>query len=458
MERLSVWLSALSVVSFAALPAHAVDLVESWQAALQNDREFAVARAASLTAQPRRDQASALWLPRVMLTATGGVATSETQTQGAQFETPTFGQSNNVAFNTSVNGGTLGRWAVTAQQPIYNPERRVQQQQLDLSASLAELEWQSAQQALILRTAARYFDVALAQESVRVLKQQREAVERATAEAQDRFKAGSSPVTDTHEARARLAHIRAQVLSAESELKIKQGLLADSTGLPLASLSTRLPRAQAGALPPRALEAWLDEATSRNPQLLMQQLAAELAKVDAQKYSVSSSAAIDLVAQAGRERLSGSGDFGNASNSATNHMLGIQLSVPLFTGGYRSAREDEALRLADKAQAEAERTRQDVAQQTRAAWLGLQVGTERVQALDEALKAGTSRRDATQVGHQIGDRTLLDVLNAQNDTALTGLALSQARVALLLDRLRLAALAGQLDASALQAVNQDLED
>ncbi|MBT9525704.1 MAG: TolC family protein [Rhizobacter sp.] len=458
MKRQALWLSTLAVAVLAAQPAFALDLVESWQAALQHDREFAVARAASLTAQPRRDQANALWRPRVMLTATGGVASNETQTQGAQFETPTFGRSNDVAFSTSVTSGTLGRWAVTAQQPLYNPERRAQQQQLDLSANLAELEWQAAQQALILRTASRYFDVALAQESVRVLQQQREAVERATTEAQDRFKMGASPITDTHEAQARLAGIRAQVLAAESDLKIKQGLLADSTGLPATSLSTRLPRAQGGTQPMRALEAWLDDTTTRNPQLRMQQLAADLAQADAKKYSLRSSASVDLVAQAGRERLSGSGDFGNASNTATNRMVGIQLSVPLFTGGYRSARETEALRLADKAQAEAERTRQDVAQQTRATWLGLQVGAERVQALDEALKAGTSRRDATQVGRQVGDRTTLDVLNAQNDTAQARLAVSQARVALLLDRLRLAALAGQLDASALQAVNQDLGD
>ena len=458
MRRQALWLSTLTAALLATSPAFALDLVESWQAAIQHDREFAVARAASLTAQPRRDQANALWRPRVTLTATGGVASSETQTQGAQFETPAFGRSNDVAFSTSVNNGTLGRWAVTAQQPLYNPERRAQQHQLDLSANLAELEWQAAQQSLILRTAARYFDVALAQETVRVLQQQRDAVERATTEAQDRFKMGSSPVTDTHEAQARLAGIRAQVLAAESDLKIKQGLLADSTGLPAAGLSTRLPRAQANIQAQRALEVWLDDTTARNPQLRMQLLAADMAQADAKKYSLRSSASVDLVAQAGRERLSGSGDFGNASNTATNRMVGLQLSVPLFTGGYRSARETEALRLADKAQAEAERTRQEVAQQTRAAWLGLQVGAERVQALDEALKAGTSRRDATQVGRQVGDRTTLDVLNAQNDTAQARLAVSQARVALLLDRLRLAALAGQLDASALQAVNQDLED
>lgn len=182
MKRQALWPSTLAAALLATQPAFALDLVESWQAALQHDREFAVARAASLTAQPRRDQANALWRPRVMLTATGGVAANATQTQGAQFETPAFGQSNNVAFSTSVNSGTLGRWAVTAQQPLYNPERRVQQQQLDLSAHLADLEWQAAQQTLILRTASRYFDVALAQETVRVLHQQRDAVERAPQE------------------------------------------------------------------------------------------------------------------------------------------------------------------------------------------------------------------------------------------------------------------------------------
>lgn len=200
MKPISLIVCALSATVLALQPAHAADLLEAWQAAQQHDREFAVARAASLTAQPRRDQAGALWRPRVMLSATGGIAGNDTQTRGAQFETPAFGQSNDVAFSTSVSNGTLGRWAVSAQQPLYNPERRAQQQQLGLSADLAELEWQAAQQSLILRTASRYFDVALAQETVRVLRQQLDAAQRASTEAQDRFKLGSSPITDTHEA------------------------------------------------------------------------------------------------------------------------------------------------------------------------------------------------------------------------------------------------------------------
>jgi outer membrane protein len=74
-------------------------------------------------------------------------------------------------------------------------------------------------------------------------------------------------------------------------------------------------------------------------------------------------------------------------------MIGVQIIVPLYTGGYRSARQEEALHLADKARADADRTRQQVALQTRAAWLRLTVGAGRIVALAEALRA--NRADST---------------------------------------------------------------
>jgi outer membrane protein len=130
--------------------------------------------------------------------------------------------------------------------------------------------------------------------------------------------------------------------------------------------------------------------------------------------------------------------------------------VPLFTGGYRGAKEVEAQRLADKATAELDRIRQQVAQQVRATWLGLNVGAERVRSLDEALVASLSRTGATQTGRDVGQRTTLDLLNAESDAAAARLAQAQGRVALLLDRLRLAALVGQLDEGALRAANAEL--
>lgn len=437
--------------------AHAADLIQVLQAAEQRDMDYAVARAAHEAALPRRDQATALWLPRVNASASAGYASRDTETRGAQFSAPGFGVSNNVNFNTSVNGGTAGRWAITASQPVYNPERRAQQQLLGLSVDLADLEWQTARQSLMMRTAQRYFDLALAEESLRVLKRQLDAVQQASDEAKDRFKLGATPVTDTYETGARLAGIRAQVLAAESEVQLKRNLLADATGMPVATLSTRLPAGRSADAQPRPLEAWLADAQAGNPDIRIHDLAFEVAKREAAKFSLQSSVAVDVVAQASREQLNGSGDFGSASNKGTDRMIGVQASVPLFTGGYRSAKQDEALRLADKAATEADRSRQTAAQQVRSAWLGLSVGAERVHALADGVKASEERRNATHLGHHVGQRTTLDLLNAENDTAAARLALVQARAGLLMDRLRLAALVGKLDDDAWGSVNEDLE-
>jgi hypothetical protein len=89
-------------------------------AAALNDKDLAVTRAARAAAQLLRDQAAALWRPRVGLTATAGVASAESDSRGAQFSAPAFGTSSGVGFSTSVNGGA-GRWSVTASQPCTTP-------------------------------------------------------------------------------------------------------------------------------------------------------------------------------------------------------------------------------------------------------------------------------------------------------------------------------------------------
>ena len=461
--RLALLALAGAAVASAASVAGATDLLQAWQAAEQHDRGHAVARAAHATAQPRRDQAAALWRPNVALTATAGVGTHDSDVRGAQFAAPGLGTSNGVDFSTSVQGGTATRWALQASQPLYNPQRRAQQQQLGTQAEQAELQWQAAQQALVLRTAQRYFDVAVAQEALAVLALQLQAVQRMSTEAQDRYDLGSAPITDTHEARARLAALRAQQLAAQSELDVKRRLLADSTGLAGAALAVQLPASGsttangAAPLPPvRALAVWQQDAASANPDIRLQALAVDSARAEVLKHSRRAAPTLDLVAQAGQERLQGSGDFGRARNKSLNAMVGVQLNVPLWSGGMRSAKEGEALALQAQAEAQLEATREQVAQQVHAAHLGLSVGAERVQALTENLAASEARQGATRLGQDVGDRTLLDLLNAENDSAAARLSLAQARSQLLLDRLRLAQLAGQLNEDTLRTVNQAL--
>ncbi|HRO59160.1 MAG TPA: TolC family protein [Burkholderiaceae bacterium] len=448
-------LSVAAAAALASQPAAALGLFEAWQAAQRNDREFAVARAAHEAAQPRLNQGAALWRPEVLLSAAAGLGTNENEARGAQFSTPAFGRSNDVAFDTSVTNGTVHRWTVSARQPLYNPARRSQQQELLLSVDLAGVEWQAAVQSLRLRTAERYFGLAVAAETLRVLRAQSEAIGRATTEAQDRYRMGAAPVTDTHEAKARLAAATAQVLAAQRSLQLARTALSDSTGIPVASIAARLPgpRTMGASMP---LVQWLERSAQGNPAIASQAMRVELAKQEAVRHSARAATSVDLVAQAGRERLSGSGDFGSARNSSRNELIGVQVTVPLYTGGLRDAKHEEALRRVEQARAELQRIGEQVAQQTHSAWLGLEVGVARVAALEDALEASEARLDMTQLGVEIGDRTTLDRLNAENETTSARLALVEARVTLLMDRLRLAALAGQLDDSAMQSVDAEL--
>jgi outer membrane protein len=456
MKHTLLRLALLALLGGAA-QARAADLVDAWRAAQANDPEFVAAQAAREAGAARREQGAALWRPTVQLSGAAGWGESNTSTNGAYFSAPGFGATDGVNFDTSVNSGSTWRWSVHAKQPLYNRERDASKRQLELAADAAELEWLASQQTLMLRTVERYFDAALAAESLRVLRRQEEAVLKALAETRDRFKLGDAPVTDTHEAQARAEALHAEVLAAESALELKRAALADVTGWSAAELgSLALP----GGIAPQDLAplgVWLADAKAGNLQLKMLAASTESARQEATKHAAMAAPMVDLVAMAAQDRLSGNGDFGSAWNSQNNAMVGVQLTIPLYTGGMRSAREVEATRLAAKASADADRQAQQVAQGTRGAWLGLSVGASRLKALEEALRASRSRLDATRLGRQVGDRTTLELLNAENDASAAELAVIQARVTLLLDRLRLLAFAGKLDEAQLQLANASLQ-
>ncbi|MBN8510367.1 MAG: TolC family protein, partial [Burkholderiales bacterium] len=362
---------------------HAADLLDAWRAAQAHDPEFVAAQAARDAGAARREQGAALWRPNLQFSGAAGWGSNDTSTQGARFAAPGFGTVDGANFDTSISSGSLWRWSLQARQPLFNRERDANRRQLEISADVAELEWQATQQVLMLRAVERYFDAALAAENLRVLLRQEEAVQKALAESRDRYRLGDAPVTDTHEAAARAEAVRAEVIAAESALELKRAALADITGWSPAELAALPLPTGAQSQPLLPLAQWLADAKAGNLQLKMLAAATEAARQEAARHAAAAAPSVDLVAMAGQDRLSGNGDYGSAGNAQTNAMVGVQLTVPLYTGGMRSAREREALRLADKAAADAERQAQQIAQGTRAAWLGTTVGASRLKALEE---------------------------------------------------------------------------
>jgi len=450
-------LIVLLVPMIAVTSASATDLMEVWRAAQLHDLDYNAAISEHKAGLSKQDEASSLWRPTVQLTGTAGKMTSNTETQGAQFSAPApLGMSNGVAFNTSVSNGNLERWAVSAKQPLINSDRLAQNRQLNLNVEASDLEWQVARQSLILRSAERYFDVVMAQESLQVLRRQAESIKQSLGEIKARFQLGDVPITDTHEAMARMETVEAGLISAESELQLKLAALSDATGIPPEKLTVMKPT---GELPSagKNLNEWLNEVSQNNPELRMSQTRLEIAREESTRYGALASPTLDLVGEISHDHLSGSGDFGAASNTGRNALLGVQLTIPLYTGGYRNARQNESVALAEKCMNEYDRARQRVALQTRSVWLGLTSGISRVTALAASLKSSEARLAATRLGNKVGDRTTLDVLNAENDAANARLYWMQARIAQAMDRLRLDALAGKLEEGQLHMINGILQ-
>ena len=452
LKRLS---GALLAAALFVPSAQALDLLQTWEQARQHDPQMQVVQATRSSVQAYEAQAQSLWRPVVMGSATVGAMSSETLTTGAQFavgiQPPMPG-----SFATSARAALSTRWSLQAKQPLYSPERQAQQAQLQQAAGVAEWRADLVQQQFMLLTVQRYFNVLLAERQLQVLKSQHVAVQRSLTEAQDRFAIGDLPVTDTHEAAARASGLQAQWLAADSELQMARQVLAESTRLPTETLKPLTPKAAESAAASPPLDQVLAQVREANTGLRLKKAQWDVARHEVKKHQARGGITLDLVAQAGRDRLSGDGDFGPASNTQSQQMVGLSLNVPLYTGGYRSAKLQEAVSAQAQAEAEYELTVQQTLQQARSVWLALQTGPARLSALQAAWKASTARLDATRLGRQVGDRTTLDLLQAQNDAAQSELAWLRAQTELLQTRLQLDALTGSLSVQSLQGLNAQL--
>jgi outer membrane protein len=134
----------------------------------------------------------------------------------------------------------------------------------------------------------------------------------------------------------------------------------------------------------------------------------------------------------------------------------VQLNMPLFQGGVVNSRWREAEANRERARQELENARRNVAQQVRLSYLGVVSGVAQVQALQQALTSGESLLQASKLGQEVGVRTNLDVLNAQQQLFATRRDLYQAQYNYLLNQLHLKQATGTLGEADLSKVNQVL--
>lgn len=436
-------LSKISVTVLLALgvQAHALgaDLLDVYHEAQGQDAVFAAARSAQQAGREKLTQGRANMLPSVNLTASSTYYDNQ-----IDFATG----SRQLNYNSSGAG-------VTLVQPLFRQQNWLAYTESELQVAISDAQFLQAEQDLILRVAQAYFDVLIAQDSVQLAETQKQSIAEQLQQARRNFEVGTATITDTYEAQARFDLTNAQLISAQSNLEIKQRSLQQISNSKLGVLKPIGTELKLDVPQPVEISKWVEAAQQHSLQVVLAQAAAELAEKEVDRNRGGHYPTLDLVANVSKTSANG-GTFTGAGYGAadtTSKSVGVQLNMPLFQGGATQSKWREAEANRDKAQQELENARRSAAVQVQQAYLGVVNGIAQVQALQQALKSSVSLLDASKLGQQVGVRTSLDVLNAQQQMFSTRRDLYQAQYNYLVSHLRLKAATGSLDEADLGRVN-----
>ncbi len=427
--------------------AQAVDLIDIYRGAQSNDPVFASARAAQQAGQEKLPQGRSLLLPSVNLSANSTMNDLNTQYKGAG--------AGAFPFPGGTNRYNSNGYGVTLVQPLFRLQNWVAYTEAELQVAQTEAQFKIAEQDLVLRAAQAYFDVLIAQDSVQLTTAQKTAISEQLAQAKRNFEVGSATITDTLEAQSRHDLTAAQEIAAQNNLEIKQRALQQLTNAVSKDLKPLGSQFKLESPLPADMEVWVDQAQMNSPQLALAQAGSELAEKEVTRTRSGHLPTVDLVANYASNSANGS-SFGVGSDT-TSKTVGVQLNIPLYQGGAVNSRSREAQANSDRAKHELENARRNVALQTRQAYLGVVSGIAQVKALQQALASSVSVLEASKLGQEVGVRTNLDVLNAQQQLYSTRRDLYQAQYNYLLSQLRLKAAVGALGEAELDKVNQALK-
>lgn len=436
----NLWCLAVMLIVTGILlssPVQASTLMDIYREALEQDAQYSSERAAYIAAQERLPQGKSGLLPNVNFTGTG---------QNQYIDT-NFGPERVVK-----NRGIV----LAATQPLFRIENFIIYEQAKNEVAQADARFVLAAQDLILRVAQAYFDVLIAQVDLEVVAAQKKAISEQLEQAKRNFEVGVATIVDTHEAQARYDLTISQEIAAINALEIsKRTLQGIINRFPdqLASTSIDKIVSDSLTLPHETMEEWVKLAEQKNFSLKIQQIAFNLAEQEIQRAKAGHYPTLDLVAQYSNQQGVG-GAITGIGIDLESKSIGLQLNVPIFQGFSVQSRVREALANREKARQDLENVRRNVGLQIRQQFLNVTSGIAQVKALKQALTSSQSQLDSTILGMEVGVRTEIDVLNAQQQYFAARRDLAQAYYTYLISRLRLKAETGELDEEVLTEINE----
>lgn len=449
--------------------ANANDLLRVYRLALSNDATLAASRHsrdAALQAEPR---ARALLLPQI--SGSYDYLTNDSDIE-ITYVDPTTGAAIPLSRR---NDGSDKSLSVALTQPLFSLEAWHQFKQASEQAALAHMTYRSAEQDLLLRVSELYFGVLSARDTLRSTQAEKAALERQLELTNQYLEVGISAITDVQEVQARYDLSLASVLEAEQALATAVEALEEITREPLKTIdeddTVRVVPLEAPAAPPvptlsplqadiplpkpnpASASQWVGHALLGNLDILAAKLNFNVAD---RGVSAARSRHLPTVAASANyiDSRSGSGSFPTEIEGTT---VGIGLRLPLFSGGAVRADVKQAQALRGQRLAEYDGALRAVERNTRNAYQAIVTGVARIQAFKQAVASSNTALDASQTGLEIGTRSAIDVLNAQQQKYAAERNYDRSRYDYLLAVLRLKAFAGQLALADLQEVDALLE-
>ena len=444
----AAWRAAVACGALLVLPAvHAMDFSTAVDKAQAFDPTTQAAHYAYQAGLEKGKQGTALYFPQINATANYNQLHVKSE---SELSLPPGFPTSVLVGNTS---GYLHGFSVTLVQPIYNAPVFASAAELKDQARLAGIQDQGADANLILRVAQAYFGVLMAQDQLELTREQKAAIAQQLASAQARFNAGKINITDVRDAEARYQGIVAEEIVAGNNLAVARDQFAGIVGEPPQALATVPDTFKPIDPDPNDLDTWIGWGRKDNLNVLAAQIQVEISGHEIDKYRLRSRPQLNLVASYTDMRQNGSLPVLVAPDHSRQTVVGLQLSVPLFSGGAYNSKYREAVAENGQAQSQLQATLVNTDVQVKQQFLNVQAGVQQITALQKAVVAAKSSLDATILGLSVGTKTTLDVLNSQQQYFSTLENLDAARYQYLLARLSLAALVNRLDEGDVKAIN-----
>lgn len=392
-KTLTVFVSA-AFLSSAAFPAcvHAMSLKDALAAAYAGNPELQADRARVRAVDEKVPQALSGWRPRVEFKGTSGYSRDHSSTRQSR-----------DGYQSS-NPRTVG---VTLEQDLFSGFRTINQTRAaENTVKAARAQLAVTEQTVLQSVAEAYLNVVRDRAVVDLNVNNEQVLSRQLEATQDRFRVGELTRTDVSQSEARLAKATATRINAEAKLKASRANFERLVGLPANGL--QYPSEPKGL--PGSLEEAVDASQAEQPNVLAAEFSAEAAQNTVDATGGELMPALKLQADQSKsydQSLDGARTKGYRVLAVVN--------VPLYEGGGTWSRLREAKQTAGQRRLQVDDAKKKSRELAVQAWENLVASRAQIESIQAQIDAASVALEGVQREAQVGSRTVLDVLDAEQE-------------------------------------------